>query len=126
MSVTLHGQKQLVSSEPRNVVDALLELWLAASSAMENGATAATSAAAAAETAADNDINATAEVGVSIFLFLKVLSGGSARDNAPPTTGRGCYDSTPLHQIRFDRFTLVPPARNAYRWQCSIGPSMRF
>ncbi|CAN0117924.1 unnamed protein product [Ectocarpus sp. 8 AP-2014] len=41
MSVTLHGQKQLVSSEPRHVVDALLELWLAASSAMEDGATAA-------------------------------------------------------------------------------------
>lgn len=33
MSVTVHGQKQLVSAEPREVVDVFLELWLAASSA---------------------------------------------------------------------------------------------
>ncbi|CAM9627731.1 unnamed protein product [Pylaiella littoralis] len=33
MSVTVHGQKQLVSAEPRDVVDVFLELWLAASSA---------------------------------------------------------------------------------------------
>lgn len=39
MSVTVHGQKQFISAEPRNVVDVLLELWLAASSA--GGGTAA-------------------------------------------------------------------------------------
>eukprot|EP00752_Nemacystus_decipiens_P003235 g2993.t1 len=33
MSMTVHGQKQFVSAEPRHVVDVLLELWLAASSA---------------------------------------------------------------------------------------------
>lgn len=31
MSVTAHGRKQYISSEPRNAVDVLLELWLAAS-----------------------------------------------------------------------------------------------
>lgn len=31
MSVTLHGQKKLVDPDPCNVVDALVELWLAAS-----------------------------------------------------------------------------------------------
>ncbi|CAM9266475.1 unnamed protein product, partial [Hapterophycus canaliculatus] len=37
ISVTVHGQKQLISSEPRNAVDVFLELWLAASSAMDEG-----------------------------------------------------------------------------------------
>ncbi|CAN0006849.1 unnamed protein product, partial [Ectocarpus fasciculatus] len=60
MSVTLHGQKRLVSSEARNVVDAILELWLAASSVMEDRATAA--AAAATAPAADNEVKAAAEV----------------------------------------------------------------
>ena len=31
MSVTLHGQKKLVDPDPCNVVDALVELWMAAS-----------------------------------------------------------------------------------------------
>lgn len=35
MAVTVHGQKQFVSAEPRNVVDVLLELWLAASSSRD-------------------------------------------------------------------------------------------
>ena len=31
MSVTLHGQKKLVDPNPCNVMDTLVELWLAAS-----------------------------------------------------------------------------------------------
>lgn len=44
MSVTLHGHKRLVSSEPRNVVDALLDLWLSTSAAAEPGAAPADAA----------------------------------------------------------------------------------
>ncbi|CAM9246457.1 unnamed protein product [Ectocarpus sp. 13 AM-2016] len=117
MSVTLHGQKQLVSSEPRNFVDALLELWLAASSAMEDGATAAAAAAAAAETAADNEINATAEVALldsilDAFLYgntewcKSVLAGvaakhastarlGYASQSGPPPASTGNPSSAP-------------------------------
>ncbi|CAM9118941.1 unnamed protein product [Scytosiphon promiscuus] len=37
ISVNVHGQKQLISSEPRNAVNVFLELWLAASSAVDEG-----------------------------------------------------------------------------------------
>lgn len=49
MAVTVHGRKQLVSADPRNVVDALLELWLAASLEAEGKGKASLKQDAAAE-----------------------------------------------------------------------------
>lgn len=63
MSVTVHGQKQFVSAEPRNVVDVFLGLWLAASSAGDGAATAA--AGGAGTKAAEKRTGAIAEVQLS-------------------------------------------------------------
>lgn len=61
ISVTVHGQKQLISSDSRNAVDVFLELWLAASSAMDEGVRASVDGEGVAKT---SDI--AAEVCVSV------------------------------------------------------------